>query len=385
MSRASVSRVGPCVRTALLPLSMPRFAGGPRCPQRGFRRLPALGLGLAVAFACGLVSASAATIPLGVVFTGEKAGGTVPLVNAGSQEVFFVEAVSDCPCLTVQAESAVVPAGQSRALPYTYLSKDTGRFAVQVKLQGAEPGAVLATHRLTGFVAERSWLIRAAELATDKARSDQVVVDLRAPHLFAQARLPRSVNQEAFALKTRTQWKNRPIVLVDEGCAPADLLAEVAALRAAGFREVRALEGGLAAWVRNGGVLEGVAVSAAEVAQILPAQFARSSRSNEWRVIDLATAGDDAGAELMRLPVVPPGRLPPRVLVVGDESAYARIEGRCGASNVSRLFYLRGGPVALAEFYTRQVAMAAGPGVGVAVSQAGGDLPHVAGCVPCGK
>ncbi len=340
---------------------------------------------LGLAAAAMAPSCPAATVPLGVVFAGERATGTLPLPNPGPAEAFFVGAESGCPCLRIQAEPALLPPGAAEELPFAYQSDDTGRFSVQVKLHGAEPDTVLAVHSVTGVVAERSWLVRAPELIDRREGNGVLVIDVRTPQQFARARIPRSVNQPLFGLKTSTQWRDRALVLVDEGSAPAELLAEARALRTAGFREVRVLEGGLASWVRHGGPLDGVGTLAAEVAQILPAQFERSRRTHEWQVIDLSSGGEAALDGFARLPSVPAGRLAPLVLVVGDEGAYARVEKRCGPSRVASLFYLKGGGAALQEFRTQQAALAAGPAAGVALGRPDGSRFRPSGCTPCGR
>ena len=322
--------------------------------------------------ACALASAwaSAATIPLGVVFADENVPGTLLFTNPGPQEAFLLEATSDCPCLTVQAEPAPLPAGQSRRLPYVYFSKNTGRFVVQVSLHDQER-KVVGTHTVTGFVAQRSWVIRATELL---AKPEAVVVDLRIPTKFAQARLPRSLNLQAFALKSHKEWKNRTLILVDEGHDPTELMAEVAALRAAGFGDVRALDGGVAAWARQGGPLEGTADLPVQIAQISPSQFARSQAAGRWRVIEVspeaAAAFPDAevvarwtGLEslLGQLPKPPPGALPQRTLVIApDLETYAHIEKRFGALDTAGLFYLLGGSRALQQFRSLQAAIVPG-------------------------
>jgi len=323
------------------------------------------------ALSCILVAACACaeTIPLGVVFADEKVPGTLPLANRGSQEAFLLEATSDCPCLTIQAEPAPLAAGQRRELPYAYLSQSTGRFVVQVGLLGQDR-KLIDSHTVTGFVARRSWVIRATELL---AKPEAVVVDMRLPVQFAQARLPRSLNLQTFALKSHKEWQNRTLILVDEGHAPAELMAEVAALRAAGFGDVRALEGGVAAWARQGGPLEGSADLPVQIAQITPAQFARSQAAGRWRVIEVAPDAALPGSEcvaswkeleplLGRLPTPPAGALPQRTLLIApDLETYAHIEKRFGALDTAGLFYLEGGARALQQFRALQAAIVSGP------------------------
>lgn len=373
--------------------------GGSRFLQRGqFARWTSV-LGLAWGLSLVPLPAVAANIPMGVVFAGEKVVGTLPLANTGAQAVFFVAAASDCPCLTVQAEPAVVAARQSQELAFTYLSQNTGRFVVQVDLQGAEPGKVLASHSVTGIVAARSWVIRAPELLAKAGAIDPVVVDLRSAEKFDKARLPRSLNLQPFALKSHKEWKSRTLVLVDEGHAPAELMAQVAALRTAGFGDVRALEGGIAAWVRQGGSVEGVEDHAVEVAQITPVEFTRSQRNGRWRVVEVA--GRDSvsaavpGAEMVdRWPDLdallghlipsPAGALPQRTLVIApDLETYAHIEKRFGAFDTTGLFYLRGGREALLQFRALQTATAVGPAPTASTQTRGAAPSGRGGCGVC--
>lgn len=103
--------------------------------------------------------------------------------------------------------------------------------------------------------------VKAEDLRRQLAKSaDIVMIDTRAPSLYAAFRIEGSLNAPPFALKTKTHLKSKAIVLVDQCLKYCRLLELREQLLASGFSSVRILNGGLTAWTprQSGSVLSGV-------------------------------------------------------------------------------------------------------------------------------
>ena len=316
--------------------------------------------------------------PLGVLYAGEESTLELPYLNEGSGPVRVESAETSCECLVPQFVPTDVPVGETRTLTFTYRSNTTGRMRVDIKYFGASAATVLKQRSVSGIVVDRKLFLTSEQLRSFQNSEDVLLVDLRAPDRFEKVHLPRALNLPAFVLKHRADLKTRKLVLIDEGIAPAFLAEEALRLRESGFGTIYVLEGGIAAWIRSGGAVEGVASSALAASHITPAEFLRSQKTDQWQVINAAES-DSAWQSLV---TVRTGRVAPRVLVVAPtDASYAGIDNRLTAKTDARVFYLTGGANALAAYQSEQRRMAANPG---AVFQSKSVQPHVVAKTGCG-
>jgi rhodanese-related sulfurtransferase len=435
-----------------------------------------------VSFALAFVRAE--NVSLGVVYQGEETVFELPCANGGKQAIWVTEAVSSCDCLKARFAPKPVEPGKTVRLGFVYRSKVAGRFSVEVQLRGSEPAAVFGTHTITGFVADKAWLLPVAQLfgnsasvvtgpgeagpafaeassfvkatedrsagrpgsarstgstsshstssgsATPQASSGQatpatssvpsgikptlrvgllgsslaqkaVIIDTRSAERFARMHIPRSLNLPAFAVKSRADLRERPLVLVDEGFAPGLLLEEAASLRRLGFSQVVVLDGGLAAWIRQGRAVEGTESTPLAVTSLSVSDFMRTRRSVEWRALEMKsqTSGVrplefavevDCSEEIARvLPVLGQavaGRQAPRILVIApDQATCARIEARMGATNPAPIYYLTGGRAALDVYRREQKALVQQPHQLIQIRPNRGRPVAAGGCSTCPK
>jgi rhodanese-related sulfurtransferase len=354
---------------------------------------------LGVSFALAFVRAE--DVSLGVVFQGEETVFELPFANSGKQTIWVAEAVSSCDCLKARFAPVSVDPGKTVRLGLVYRSAVAGRFSVEVQLRGLEHTAVFGTHTVTGFVADKAWLLTAAQLLSLGQAQKAVVIDTRSAERFARMHIPCSLNLPAFAVKSRTDLHERPLVLVDEGYAPGLLLEQVAGLRRLGFRQVVVLDGGLATWIRQGRAVEGAESTPLAVTSLSVSDFMRTRRSVEWRALEMKSQMpgvrplefavevdrlEDLTEVLPVLGQIAAGRQAPRILLVApDQATCARIEARFGAKSLAPIFYLTGGRAAVVAYQEEQVSLAQQTHQLIQVRPSRGHAVVAGGCNSCPK
>jgi rhodanese-related sulfurtransferase len=352
-----------------------------------------LALFLALAVSGGL---RAEIVPLGVVFKGELTPLELTYVNKGKTAVHIAQVSPSCDCIEVLQAPGNVPAGADVKLSLVHHAENTGTVEVMIQLLGDKPSEVIKTYTVAGFVADRSWILSPRE-AQGKGL---VLIDTRDPGPFSKLHGVHAINIPAFALKTRTYWHESKLVLMDDGVSPVDLLAEAASLRQQGFAQVFVLSGGLPAWIRAGGRVEGSTQSVLEVARIFAADFARASRAGKWQVVEIGdaltpvpetanviklSATDNIERALVSLSRNSAPGMPPNILIIASNNAsHAKIEAHLGSAGHLPVFYLNDGMKALAFFHNEQARAASNTGL-VFKSAAARGVPIIAGgCSSCG-
>jgi rhodanese-related sulfurtransferase len=298
-----------------------------------------------------------------------------------------------------------VAAGSTAKISCTYRSAKTGTVAVDVVVMGKTGDTPVAVISIAGFVADKTWLRSPADVAA-AAATGPVLVDTRSAARFAALHIPRALNVPVFALKTRSELRTREVVLVDDGFEPAVLLAEASVLRAQGFPRVWVLDGGMAAWLRQGLAVEGTetAVRSLAVTEVTPAEFLRARSEGVWQAVgvgalpganldELFPAGigyakrpEDVDSALTAMPAQTEGRARARILVISAANiSPVGIEAHLAKGTSAPLFYLRGGLAALETFQAQQIALAANNGQ-LSQTKTARRTPMVSGaCGSCGK
>jgi len=348
---------------------------------------------LALAVSGGL---RAEIVPLGVVFKGELTPLELTYANKGKAAVHIVQIDPSCDCIEVPPAPIGVPAGATIKIPLVHHAENTGTVEVTIQLLGAKSSEVIKTYTVAGFVAEPSWLLSPREAQA----KGLTLIDTRDLAQFSKLHSMHAINIPAFALKTRTDLRGSKLVLVDDGASPVDLLAEADSLRQMGFTQVFVLSGGLPAWIRAGGRVEGSTQSVLGVARISAADFARASRAGKWQVVEIGealtplpettnviklSATDDIGSALVSLSKNFAQGMPPNILIIAPSNAsQAKIEAHLGPAGHLPVFYLNDGMKALAFFHNEQAGAASNTGRLFKVASAR-SVPIVAGgCSSCG-
>jgi rhodanese-related sulfurtransferase len=299
--------------------------------------------------------AHAEVVKLGVVVTGTQTPVSFVYKNTGKQPVLVEELVASCGCLTATGLPAVVEPGQTLTVAGVHRAENPGKIEVAARLVGGEPRKPLTEYSLVGFVAVQDWLVPVADAAARHTKGEVLVVDTREQGRYDQAHIPQSHNERAFAIKTRLEWRNRPLILVDEGYAPEALLGDLVTLRQRGFTRVQVLAGGLAAWARHDLPLSGTRTGAVAIAQVAAADFTRAAATTGWRIFDW----DNAAARSQLLEQITKDVRSPFLVVAAAEASYAEVERSVSRQNhAARLYYLKGGASQLVAFQKLQAAAA---------------------------
>lgn len=193
------------------------------------------------------------------------------------------------------------------------------------------------------------------------------IVDVRSPLTLARSRIPGSLQIAAHAVKRKPFLRDRSVLLVGDGPADRQLLATCEELREEGFGDVRILNGGLHAWKRAGGKLDGALaeriprIRAAKVAEAFDPKWCMvflvdGDASNRLATYNPATIAsgslDEETLEKLIERSTPEGArkagIEPTVIVAASSAEYRRLDHVLAASQ-RNVFFVDGGIPALAE------------------------------------
>jgi rhodanese-related sulfurtransferase len=312
-------------------------------------------------------------VPIGIVFTKQQAFFDLVLRNESTEPLLIQKIQPHCECVTVLKYPATVAAGGVVRIPCSYRTTNPGAIQTIVDVIGADATEPRATFQVTGFAAEKPWLVSAAEVIA-LPPGQTVLVDVRSAGEFSRAHPQQALNLPLFSLKARANLRQQRVVLIDEGFAPEVLLAEVQKLRAQGFDNVSMLNGGLVGWVRAGGAVEGLGRSSVELSTISAGKFARSSATSPWLCIEVGGPAKNAKrvpsvvnvANLDELaekltqeawPVSGGASFQPVLIAIANVQDRAQIEKRFGQNRGRQLYYLEGGFAALETYQAEQAAL----------------------------
>lgn len=246
-----------------------------------------------------IASCAGAAEPLEVFRFGTAAiGAPLPhrflLPNEGAETLAVQSAVSSCDCTQVLQWPAEVAAGSTGIVEILLVPDQIGEVDYRVFLQtsASDPseiefaiqGEVVAAAPLGKAARDMSLYLGADKIDEVLKDPDSVAwVDVRSPEAYELARIPSSLQIPLFAVKTKGFLRTRPVVLVDEGFGSSALEEACRKLRAEGFRQASIWYGGMNAWQRLGGRLEGSARS--ELGHVPPAAVREMDGANDWLVV----------------------------------------------------------------------------------------------------
>ena len=235
-------------------------------------------------------------------------------------------------------------------------------------------------------------VVAAADLEAWRSRPGLVVVDTRPEPAFRSLRIPGSVHVPAFALKTKSYLRSRPLLLVDARGSNG-LVAACGKLRASGFAEVGALEGGIAHWARRVGDLVGDRSNEPGLLTLPAGELVAGLPGARWLIVD--TGPRDAGVErrlagaMVRIPLDDErafraaveravrkrgrgGTVPHVVLVDAAGANSHRLRRLAGELDVPHAFVLEGGLAGYRHFVDGRDGRMATAGMGCGAARCGG-------------
>ena len=210
------------------------------------------------------------------------------------------------------------------------------------------------------------------------AKGDLLLIDVRNADAFEQYRIPGSLNAPLPFVKTKAFLKTRAFALVNEGRQTAELEAACQALRGEGFANATVLQGGLGAWRKAKGELEGDVLAQRDLNRMRSIEFAEEGNYADWLVVSVAGTSmkevqallpravvmkrsDDAAlANSLKAVVVKRARkgVDLKVLIVDDDgSRYDRIEKVVSGALSQNVYFLEGGLAAYRKFWSEQATI----------------------------
>ena len=156
-----------------------------------------------------------------------------------------------------------------------------------------------------------------AEAIALSKKTQCAILDVRSGDEYDAVHIPGSLHVPLYAIQTKNYLRDRSLLLVDGYGLTSSLEEKCRQLRAMGFKSVRILYGGLSAWKRVGGPLQGHPRAIAELDSIDAALFYSARQYDDCMVIDASTNASKVSPWLI------PGAMPQTNLanVVASSSA----------------------------------------------------------------
>lgn len=121
----------------------------------------------------------------------------------------------------------------------------------------------------------------------NKSKDRPVLVDVRSKAKFALFKIPGSLNLPLYAIKTKEILKTEFIVLLNEGFHNSPLIRECNSLREKGFN-ASILYGGLNAWKRGNGRIDGDYFELKKINQMPPLVLFGEKKFANWVIVDVS-------------------------------------------------------------------------------------------------
>ncbi|MDF1589870.1 MAG: rhodanese-like domain-containing protein [Desulfobacterales bacterium] len=222
-----------------------------------------------------------------------------------------------------------------------------------------------------------------------KQQQQIFLVDIRRPEEFSAVRIPDSINVPLYFIKTKAFLKNNPVVLVDGGYPDGQTEAACRELNKSGFR-VSILSGGLLAWQRSGGQLNGDLFFPDRYKHISALEFYQEKDRKDQVVIDVSERQNSQAKRLLPetryLPFprqLTAGALRAAaagkklILIFNDTGAgYEEIEKIVAQTNLENVFFLEGGLAGYRTYLSNQ---------DLALQARDSRVKKTVDCAPCGQ
>jgi len=134
-----------------------------------------------------------------------------------------------------------------------------------------------------------SFLISVSEVQNQKKFGQKgfIFIDIRNSRSFMKVKISDSLNIPLFSIKTKEFLKTKRLILVNEGFGYKSMIQECRRLRKNGFTSVYILKGGLNAWHKSGGDIEGDFFAIKDLNIITPHSFFQDKDYDNIIVINI--------------------------------------------------------------------------------------------------
>jgi rhodanese-related sulfurtransferase len=338
---------------------------------------------------------------LGVVGADQAVTHEFTLRNPTAKKMIVAKVTPSCGCVTVLSAPGEVKPHSSAVLKISFQGHKAGSVSVDVAVEFKTGEPVL--YHMAGSVTQYAAVNAADRAAYEISRAEfekldgasRLIVDVRDPQKYSMAHIEGALNLALYFVGTHKDWKEKHLVLVDEGFNGAALILEGKKLAAQGFQHMHVLKGGMRLWQMSGGKIAGPIPDSPAISEISPLEFAGSEPG--WITLDYKAPGASGpgkggkeDASLVKTIKQRIAQAPDtKVLVISaDGQGYGSIEPSVPGLGAP-LFYMKGGKSAL-DAYRAMGAAAQNPQKVTIVNStvAGtpgnlGLLKHKNGCGSC--
>jgi rhodanese-related sulfurtransferase len=246
----------------------------------------------------------------GTAGIGEQLTNQFLLRNSGTMPMDVASATPSCDCIQILRWPTNVAAGATGVVEVLFSPDKVGEVDYRVYIQTSDPDQPDIEYAIQGVVtagsrsrADRNWTLYLGTPEAEQALREPggvVWVDVRSPEAYARIRIPGSLQIPLYAVKTKGFLNGRQVVLVDEGYGSLVLEEECRKLRETGFSNVSIWYGGLNAWKRRDGRLEGE--GGRDVSHIPPIALHDIAYSTDWLVVSVGAGMTNPTAGSVAIP-----------------------------------------------------------------------------------
>ena len=174
------------------------------------------------------------------------------------------------------------------------------------------------------------------------------LIDLRSSKDFQRFHIPNSINIPAPTLKTKNIFKNKHIIIFNEGHSYLALESLYFSLKKIGFKKISILEGGLNQWNKQIGNLIG---DLRNLNQITPAQFFLERNYQHWQVINISQINQIFKKKYQ---IGKNYKTYKKYILITSElgTDYPKVQAKL--QHLNNVFYLQGGVQAYRQFLQQQ-------------------------------